>query len=59
MVVFAIAILLTSSLAVMFVFARQTVRGEALQNAEQTLAGTLQHIDNILLSVEQSAGNIY
>lgn len=59
MVVIAIAILLSLSLAVMFMFARQTVKEEALQNAEHTLEGTLQHIDNILLSVEQSAGNIY
>ena len=27
--------------------------------AEQTLEGTIEHIDGILLSVEQSAGNIY
>ena len=30
-----------------------------MHDAEQTLEGTVQHIDNILLSVEQTAGNVY
>jgi methyl-accepting chemotaxis protein/sigma-B regulation protein RsbU (phosphoserine phosphatase) len=30
-----------------------------MRNAEQTLEVTVQNIDNILLSVEQSAGNVY
>ena len=59
LVVFAIALLLTVSLVVMFYFSHQTLREEAVHNAEQTLEGTEQQIDNILLSVEQSAGNIY
>ena len=59
MVIFAIALLLSLSLGVMFYFSRQALKQEALQNASQTLEGTVQHIDNILLSVEQSAGNIY
>ena len=59
MMVFAIAILLSLSLIVMLHFSRQALRQEALQNAEQTLEGTVQHIDNILLSVEQSVGNVY
>lgn len=46
-------------LAVMYHFSRQALREEAMQNAEQTLEGTVQHIDNILLSVEQTTGNIY
>ena len=54
-----IAILLLVSLAVMFRFSRQTLREKAMRNAEQTLEVTVQDIDNVLLSVEQSAGNIY
>lgn len=59
MVVCEIALLLLASLDVMFHFSRQALKQEAEQNAEQTLEGTMQHIDNILLSMEQSAGNIY
>jgi methyl-accepting chemotaxis protein/sigma-B regulation protein RsbU (phosphoserine phosphatase) len=59
MVVLAIAILFSLSLAVMLYFSRQALKQEALQTAEQTLEGTVQHIDNILLSVEQSLGNVY
>ena len=59
MVVLAVAILLSLSLAVLFHFSRQALKQEALQSAEQTLESTVQHIDNILLSVEQSVGNIY
>ena len=59
MIVSAIALLLLASLGIMFYFSRQALKQEALQNAEQTLEGTVQHIDNILLSVEQATGNIY
>lgn len=59
MVVFAIAILLSLSLAIIFFFSRKVLKEEALENASQTLEGTVQQIDNILLSVEQSVGNIY
>ena len=59
MAVLAIAVLLSAALFIMLHFARKTVKEEALQKAEQTLEGTVQQIDNILLSVEQSAGNIY
>ena len=59
MVVCEIALLLLASLVVMFHFSSQTLRQEAMFNAEQTLEGTVQHIDNILLSMEQSAGNVY
>lgn len=54
-----IALLLVSSLAVMYHLSRHAMRDKAMHNAEQTLEGTVQHIDNILLSVEQSTGNIY
>ena len=59
MVVSAIAALLLLALAVMFMFSRRAVKEEALQNASQTLDGTVQQIDNILLSVEQATGNMY
>ena len=58
-VVCEIALLLLVALAVMFHFSRKAMREEAMKNAEQTLEGTVQHIDNVLLSVEQSAGNVY
>ena len=58
-VVVEIALLLSVSLGVVFYFSRKSLREETMRNAEQTLEGTSQHIDNILLSVEQTAGNIY
>lgn len=59
MIVIAIALLLLASLFVMFRFSRLSVKEEALENAKQTLDGTVQHIDNILLSVELATGNMY
>lgn len=59
MIVFAIALLLSLSLGTMFYFSRQVLKQKTLENAAQTLEGTMQHIDNILLGVEQSAGNVY
>jgi len=59
MVVSAVALLLTVALFVMFHYSRKAVRTEALQKASKTLEATTQHIDNIMLSVEQTAGNIY
>lgn len=53
------AFLLMASLAVMLHYSRKEVKEEALQTAVQTLDGAVQHIDNILLSVEQTTGNIY
>jgi methyl-accepting chemotaxis protein len=43
----------------MLYFSRQTLKQEALQSAEQTLEGMVYNIDNIMLSVEQTTGNIY
>lgn len=54
-----IVLLLSVSLAVMFYFARKTLKEELIRDTEQTLEYTQQNIDNILLNVEQSAGNIY
>lgn len=59
MVLVALATLLMAALLIMFSFSRKAVKEEAVQKAEQTLEATIQHIDNILLSVEQASGNIY
>ena len=59
MVVCEVVFLLVASLAVMFYYTRDTLRKESMKTAEQTLEGTVQHVDNVLLSVEQSAGNVY
>ena len=52
-------VLLAISLVAMFQFAHRALKDEAMSNAEQTLDATVQQIDNILLSVEQTTGNIY
>ncbi len=59
MIVSAMAILLIASLAVMLYYSRKQVKEETLHKAAQTLDGTVLSIDNILLSVEQGAGNFY
>ena len=59
MVVLAITVLLSAALFVMFLFSRKAIKQEALETAEQTLEATVQQIDNVLLSVEQTSGNIY
>ena len=59
MVVGAMAVLLFVSLSIMLHVSRGAIKEEALQKAMQTLEGTVQRIDNILLSVEQASGNLY
>lgn len=59
MMVFAIGLLLIVALIVMFHFSWLAMKAEAKDDAEQTLEGTAQHIDNVLMSVEQSTGNVY
>ncbi len=58
-VVLAVATLLAVALLIMFYFSRKAVKEEARQKAEETLESTVRQVDNILLSVEQSAGNVY
>jgi len=58
-VIAALATLLLVALLIIFVFSRKAVKEEALMDASQTLEATMQRIDNILLKVEQSSGNIY
>lgn len=59
MVVGAMALLLMASMVVMLYYAKRAVKEEALAKASQRLEATVLHIDNILLSVEQTAGNVY
>ena len=54
-----VLLLLAVTLGILAYFSHKALRQEALRNAEQTLEGTMQDIDNILLSVEQSTGNVY
>ena len=59
MVVCEMVLLLFLSLAVLLYFSRQALKDEARSDAEQTLVGTEQHIDNILMTIEQTTYNIY
>lgn len=59
LVVLEIVMLLVVSLGVLFFFTRKALVEESKMDAEQRLEGTVQHVDNILLTIEQSAGNIY
>jgi methyl-accepting chemotaxis protein/sigma-B regulation protein RsbU (phosphoserine phosphatase) len=52
-------LLLAVTLGVMLYFSRQALKEEAIHDAEDTLAGTVQQIDNVLLSIEQTTENIY
>ena len=58
-VISGVVTLLVASLVMMFLVSHRALKREARLNAEQTLEATVQHVDNILLSVEQSTGNIY
>jgi len=52
-------LLLFISLAVMLYFSREALMDEAKHDVELTLEGTMEHIDNVLMSVERSTYNIY
>jgi methyl-accepting chemotaxis protein len=52
-------LLLAVTLGIMAYFAQKVLCEEALLHAEQVLENTEQDIDNILLGVEQSTGNVY
>lgn len=54
-----IAILLSVALFIMLRYSRQAVKEEAMKNVEQTLDAATEQIDNILLNVEQTTGNVY
>lgn len=52
-------LLLIVTLGVLTYFSHRALHQEALRSAGQMLEGTVQNIDNILMSVEQSTGNMY
>ncbi len=58
-VICGIVLLLTASLTTMAWFSYQALHQEAILDAEEALEGAVYHVDNILVSVEQSTGNIY
>ena len=55
----AVNLLLMATLFAMFFYSRKVMREDALQRASQTLEGAMVKVDNILLSVEETAGNMY
>ena len=59
MAVSAMAVLLIASLVVMLLYSRKKVKEETMDRVTLTLDAAVQNIDNILLSVEQSTGNVY
>jgi methyl-accepting chemotaxis protein/sigma-B regulation protein RsbU (phosphoserine phosphatase) len=59
LVILEIVMLLVVSLGALFFFTRKALVEEAKMDAEQRLEGTVQNVDNILMTIEQSAGNIY
>ena len=59
LVVWQMVLLLLLSLAALAYFSRQALINEARSDAEQTLVGTEQHIDNVLMTVEQTTYNVY
>lgn len=58
-VIYEVVVLLLVSLTVLWYFSRDMLKKESMQDAEQTLEAAALQADNVLLSVEQSAGNIY
>ena len=57
--VLSMATLLFAALLVMFFYSKKSMREDALNRASQTLNGANVRIDNILLSVEETTGNIF
>lgn len=58
-IVIAMFFLLMASLLIMHHYAKKTIREDALHRASNMLETSLVHIDNILLSVEETAGNTF
>ena len=51
-IVVEVLLLLAVMLGTLAYFSHQVLRKEAVRDAEQTLEGTMQNIDNLLLGVE-------
>lgn len=58
-VVSAVNLLLMAALFTMFVYSRKVMKEDALSKASLTLEGAMAKVDNILLNVEETTGNIY
>ena len=59
MIVLAMSLLLTITLLIMLRYSRNAIKEDALNRAVITLDRATNNIDNILLSVEETTGNIY
>ncbi len=59
MIVLAMALLLTVTLLIMLRYSRKSLKEDALSRATTALDRANNNIDNILLSVEETVGNIY
>ena len=59
MITMALSLLLMVILIITLLYSRKTMKEEALNRASTTLEKVQTNIDNILLSVEESAGNMY
>ena len=59
MIVLAMSLLLTITLLIMMRFSRQTMKEDALTKSNYTLDRVTTKIDNIMLSVEETVGNVY
>lgn len=58
-VVAAMNLLLMIILTVMFYVSRRAMKNDALDRASQTLEGAMVRVDNLMLSMEETAGNMY
>lgn len=59
MIVLAMSLLLTVTLLIMLRYSRKSIKEDALSRATTALDRANNNIDNILLSVEETVGNIY
>lgn len=59
LVLIEVVLLLLVSLGTLFFFTRKALVLETKKDADQRLEGTVQHVDNVLLSIEQTTGNLY
>lgn len=59
LVLLGIVMLLIVSLGGLFFFTRKSLVEETKMDAEQHLEGTVQQVNNVLKTIEQSAGNFY
>ncbi|MCR5269660.1 MAG: HAMP domain-containing protein [Prevotella sp.] len=57
--VLSMGLLLMASLILILHYSKREVRIDTIQKASQTLDATIASIDNVMLTVEQTTGNIY